>query len=333
MDKKARLMLIRDIYYLLKPMLPRYFQIVLRRKYVQKKRVACTAKWPIDEGAGDMPEGFPGWPEQKRFALVLTHDVETARGQEKCGELLKLEQDLGFKSSFSFVPQRYKISAELQRYLVNCGYEVVVHGLYHDGKLFKTKKIFKQRAVKINHYLKEWDADGFRSPSMHINLEWIHDLNIKYDSSTFDTDPFEPHPSEPHYIGMRTIFPFWVSNGYSDSGYVEIPYTLPQDFTLFVLMKEKNLDIWKRKLDWIVKKGGMALLLTHPDYMNFGDNKDGIEEYPAELYADFLNYIKETYKDQYWHVLPKDMAQFLKTTHFSGNGNNRGKGKKIISNL
>jgi hypothetical protein len=47
-------------------------------------------------------------------------------------------------------------------------------------------------------------------------------------------------------------------------GYVELPYTLPQDFTLFTVMREKDIDIWKKKLDWIVEKGGMALLITHP---------------------------------------------------------------------
>ena len=38
---------------------------------------------------------------------------------------------------------------------------------------------------------------------------------------------------------------------------------------LFILMKEKNIDIWKQKLDWISEHSGMALLNTHPDYMNF----------------------------------------------------------------
>jgi hypothetical protein len=92
------------------------------------------------------------------------------------------------------------------------------------------------------------------------------------DASTFDTDPFEPQPE-----GMGTIFPFWVHDGSKTKGFVEIPYTLPQDFTLFVLMREKNIDIWKKKLDWIVEKGGMALLITHPDYMIFGGKRPGME--------------------------------------------------------
>jgi len=34
-------------------------------------------------------------------------------------------------------------------------------------------------------------------------------------------------------------------------------------------MKEKNINIWKHKLDWVASKGGMAFLNTHPDFMNF----------------------------------------------------------------
>lgn len=146
---------------------------------------------------------------------------------------------------------------------------------------------------------------GFRSPAMHHNLEWLHDLNIEYDASTFDTDPFEPQSD-----GVGTVFPFWVRGNSDTDGYVELPYTLVQDFTLFVLMKEETVDIWKEKLDWIVEKGGMALMNTHPDYMNFDGEKLGLEEYPAAYYVEFLEYTKSKYEGHYWHPLPKDMAQF-----------------------
>jgi hypothetical protein len=69
--------------------------------------------------------------------------------------------------------------------------------------------------------------------------------------------------------------------------------TLPQDFTLFILMQEKNIDIWKKKLDWLADKGGMALVNTHSDYMIFNDNKPKIEEYPAKYYEEFFKYVKK----------------------------------------
>ena len=59
---------------------------------------------------------------------------------------------------------------------------------------------------------------------MFHNLDWLHELKIEYDASTFDTDPFEPQPD-----GVGTIFPFWVTGRQPDEGYVEMAYTLPQD--------------------------------------------------------------------------------------------------------
>jgi peptidoglycan/xylan/chitin deacetylase (PgdA/CDA1 family) len=259
----------------------------------------------MDERAKDPPEGWTGWPENKRFALVLTHDVETAKGRDKCRLLMELEKNLGFRSSFNFVPRRYNVQADLRDALTKDGFEVGVHGLYHDGRYFESREEFTKRAVEINSYLKEWGSMGFRSPSMIRNLDWIHELNIEYDASTFDTDPFEPQPN-----GVGTIFPFWVQQRSSQKGYVELPYTLPQDFTLFILMKEINIDIWKKKLDWIVLNGGMALIITHPDYMNFDRKNLSVEEYPAEFYKEFLQYVKSKYDDHFWGVLPKDISRF-----------------------
>lgn len=295
----------RNIYYNFKPFIPKRILILFRKRLIRLQRLVYNDIWPIDEKAGNLPEGWQGWPEGKKFALVLANDVETSIGHDKCKKLLRLIKGSGFKSSFNFVPERYKVSSELRHDVESNGFEVGVHGLYHDGKLYKSKKIFQERAIKINHYIKEWNAVGFRSPAMHRNLEWIHDLNIEYDSSTFDTDPFEPQPD-----GVETIFPFRVTDNSTHNSYIELPYTLPQDSTLFVFMGEKTIDIWKQKLDWIVEKGGMALLSTHPDYMNFGNSKCGLEEYPVEYYIEFINYIKEQYKGQYWHVLPRDMASF-----------------------
>lgn len=261
--------------------------------------------WPIDQRAKEVPHGWAGWPANKRFALVLTHDVDTAEGQAKCKLLMELEKNLGFRSSFNFVPRRYVVQADLRNALTENGFEVGVHGLYHDGRYYESREKFRERADKINDYLKEWGSVGFRSPSMLHNLDWIHDLNIKYDASTFDTDPFEPQPD-----GMSTIFPFWVQHKSFQRGYVELPYTLAQDFTLFVLMREKDFGIWKRKLDWIIEHRGMALLNVHPDYMNFSERKSEPEEYPAKYYEEFLQYVKSRYEGQYWHVLPKDMSEF-----------------------
>jgi hypothetical protein len=295
------------IFYHIKPLIPRKLQLFLRRIIVQRKLSTVKHIWPINEKAVQRPEGWAGWPDGKRFALVLTHDVELARGHERCRDIMAMEEQMGLRSSFNFVPERYDVSAELRNELTRHGFEVGVHGLYHDGKYYTSRKVFLERAIKINRYLQEWESCGFRSPSMLCKLDWILDLNVEYDSSTFDTDPFEPQSE-----GTGTIFPFIVNRGPSRKTYVELPYTLVQDFTLFILMKEKTIDIWKKKLDWIAEKGGMALIITHPDYMSFNGEKQGFEEYPAGYYRAFLEYVKERYAGQYWQALPRDMAKFWK---------------------
>ena len=298
-------MSIAEFYYLLKPAIPRFLQFHLRRQLIKHKQSRYADIWPIDGSASKPRESFTGWPDDKQFAVILTHDVDTEMGHARCLNLAHLEQEVGFHSSFNFVPERYKVDPTLRTQLVENGFEVGVHGLNHDGKLYSSKKVFQERAIKINGYLKAWGAVGFRSPAMHHNLEWLHDLDIEYDASTFDTDPFEPQPD-----GVGTIFPFWVEGRNGKKGYVELPYTLPQDFTLFILMKEKNINIWRRKLDWIAEHGGMALINTHPDYMHFGRGRLGLEEYPVRYYVEFLEYVKGKYEGQYWHVLPRKIAKW-----------------------
>lgn len=281
------------------------------------KRIFSKSVWPINHQAAERPKHWCDWPDGKRFALVLTHDVDTAKGQEKCSKLAEAEKTRGMRSSFNFVPERYTVSTALQERLRADGFEIGVHGLYHDGKLYKSNEIFQERAQRINKYIRDWKAVGFRSPSMHHNLEWLHSLNIQYDSSTFDTDPFEPQPD-----GMRTIFPFWVENGSIDTGYVELPYTLAQDWTLFVLMGYRHIDVWEKKIDWIAENGGMVLVNTHPDYMRF-DNKTAREdEYPVTYYKELLSYIENKYGGQYWHALPSEVAQFIKTNTLKTNKSN-----------
>jgi hypothetical protein len=44
--------------------------------------------------------------------------------------------------------------------------------------------------------------------------------------------------------------------------------------------------------------------------MKFGRGVCGNEQYPAERYSEFLEYVKGSYKGEYWDVLPRDIARF-----------------------
>jgi glycosyltransferase involved in cell wall biosynthesis len=298
-------MLIGKAYYLVKPLMPLRLRIALRRLFAGYKRRTSRDIWPIDEVAGTTPPNWPGWPERKRFALVLTHDVEGPKGVGRVERLMDLERRHGFRSSFNLVPEgSYRVPEDLRLTLNQNGFEVGVHGLEHDGKLYNSKAGFESKAAGIRRYLDQWQAVGFRSPLMQHKLSWLHELGVEYDCSTFDTDPFEPQPD-----GVRTVFPFWVP-GPNGGGYVELPYSLVQDFNLFIVLREPNIEIWKRKLDWIAERGGMALLNTHPDYMCFDGVKQSKEEFPVAFYEEFLAYARDKYQDAFWQPLPREVSRY-----------------------
>lgn len=302
-----------EFYYGIKQLIPRHAQIFGRRLWVQKKLNRHIDSWPILENSAALPQNWQGWPEGKKFALAITHDVESSKGIRKCKKLMELDKEYGFRSSFNFVAEDYEVPLKLRNELRDNGFEIGVHGLKHEKNPFISENTFKRQTARINYYLREWNAKGFRTPSMYHDLDMMHHLNIEYDASTFDTDPFEPQPD-----GLKTIFPMWIhGKNRNQKGYVELPYTLPQDFLLYIIMRETNIDIWKKKLDWIVEKGGMALFIAHPDYMNFDGDESCYDEYPVSFYGQFLSYIKERYEGAYWNALPREVANFCKSNVYS----------------
>ncbi len=296
--------LLSDSYYTVRPFLPRQLQILLRSWHARVKRRSTASGWPDCQTAAPAPPFWPGWPRGKRFALVLTHDVETEAGVAQCERLARLEEDRGLRSAFGFVPRRYRTPDRLRLDLAARGFEIVVHGLYHDGKDFRDRATFERRRGPINAALRDWGARGFSSASMLHDPRWLAELDIEYSLSSYDADPFEPQQCQ-----AGRLFPYWVeSPGAGRAGFLEMPYTLPQDFTLFVLLKEPSNALWLRKLDSIARHGGMALVKAHPDFMSFGGSRHN--RYPASFYSGFLDAVQERYGTEVWYAKPAEVAEF-----------------------
>jgi hypothetical protein len=164
-----------------------------------------------------------------------------------------------------------------------------VHGLKHDGKLFRSHAEWTRRAARINSALHRFGASGFRAPLTHRQPEWMQDLETDYDLSFFDTDPYEPMPG-----GTMSIWPFQLGH------FLELPYTLAQDYTLTSVLGEETPRLWLEKVDFLRKYRGMALLNSHPDYLRDGGT--------WAVYVDFLETMKET--GGYWHALPWQVARW-----------------------
>jgi len=290
-------------YYMLKPLIPRALTRIMRRIYSDRTKKVFPLGWPIEDRYvlflwetlrlvlslmdwKDVPFVY-FWPKKNSFALILTHDIETAAGQSYIRRLADLEEGLGWRSSFNFIPERYPLDKAQMEWLRERGFEIGVHGLKHDGREFFNKRTFLERAKKINNYMKEFNAVGFRAPLTHRNPEWMQELEIGYDASFFDTDPFEPIPG-----GVMTIWPYWLGR------FIEMPYTLVQDYSLINLLEEKSPRIWLDKVEFIRKYQGMVLINTHPDYLMKSGN--------LQVYADFLLEMKK--HPDVWNMLPGEAA-------------------------
>jgi peptidoglycan/xylan/chitin deacetylase (PgdA/CDA1 family) len=300
------LSLARKMYYRLKPVLPRPLTRRLRQVQGSGAATASPLGWPIEPRYAQFMWGVVGtllattnrsavpfihfWPDGHRFAFVLTHDVETADGQAHVQRLADLETEYGFRSSFNFVAERYRLDHALLDSLKARGFEIGVHGLKHDGRLFSSHPEFVRRAARINQHLKALDAVGFRAPLTHRQPEWMQALEIEYDLSFFDTDPYEPIPG-----GTMTIWPFQIGR------FIELPYTLVQDYTLTAVLGETTPRIWVEKVDFIETFSGLALLNSHPDYL--------LEPANWRLYEQFLQAMRRR-EGSYWHALPREVARW-----------------------
>lgn len=154
------------------------------------------------------------WPRKYSWALVLTHDVETSTGYRNVHLLRHLELEADFRSSWNFVPRRYEVEDSFVNKLLEDGFEVGVHGLYHDGRDFASLSTLLERIPAMRAYAQRWRAVGFRSPATHRVWEWMPLLGFDYDSSFPDTDPYEPQPG-----GCCTWLPYF------NEELVELPIT------------------------------------------------------------------------------------------------------------
>jgi peptidoglycan/xylan/chitin deacetylase (PgdA/CDA1 family) len=281
-------------YYLVRSLLP----LRLRQFLQCRRRVIAPPDWCFPNAwmrdltdcvstTGDGITTIHPWPDGCQFAFVLTHDVETADGMRRVAQIADLEEELGYRSSWNIVPYKYRVDRGLLRDLRRRGFEIGVHGYNHDGRLFSSRRVFNRRAPRINAALETFGAVGFRAPMVHRNLSWLQALDIEYDASCFDADPYQAMPG-----GVGSVWPFIAGR------FVELPYTLPQDHTLFIVLRERDGRIWHQKLRYVAQLHGMSLVITHPDYLD--------SDLRLDAYRRLLNEAREM--AGVWHALPREVA-------------------------
>ena len=302
--RSAVLAVLRRAYYRARPLVPRRQQIAVRRAFTRVQARSAFPRWPMEPALHDFCDGvlrlaarvagqplatIAPWPRGYSWALVLTHDVETGTGYRNIDPIRELEVAQGYRSCWNFVPRRYEVEDAVVADLRASGFEVGVHGLYHDGRELESLSTWRRRLPEIHRYAARWGAVGFRSPGTHRVWDYMPLLQVEYDSSYPDTDPYEPMAG-----GCCSLLPF------TNQGLVELPITLPQDFTLFTLLERTDESTWVDKTEFLRERGGMALLDTHPDYL--------IDETARSAYERLLSAFRTD--DSAWKALPRDVARW-----------------------
>ncbi len=300
-----------QVYYLLRPILP-----IVLRKHLQKVRLNgwrhfTFPAWPVDRTvdclmeqmlllsirAGRLKE-VPFiwfWPDGASSCAIMTHDVETSAGRDFCTTLMGIDESFGIRASFQIVPEsRYVVPEHYLQEIRTRGFEINVQDLNHDGLLFRDKKKFSARIEKINNYAREFKAEGFRSAVLYRRQDWFDALEFDYDMSVPNVAHLDPQRG-----GCCTVMPYFVGN------LVELPVTMTQDYSLFNILGEHSIDLWKQQIDLIIAKHGLMNFIIHPDYIV---GQEEMSSYTALL--GYLTCLAANMK--IWMPLPREVASWWK---------------------
>lgn len=300
---------LRNAYYLVRPLLPvsvrKHFQRISLRGWQQ----IPFPHWPVDATADQLQRLFLRmalqesnldeipfiwfWPEGLPACAIMTHDVEAPAGRDFCKTLMDLNDSFGIKSSFQVVPEeRYGVSPDWLQLIASRGFEVNIHDLNHDGHLFDDRTEFLRRVAKINSYGRQFGALGFRSGVLYRNQSWMDALEFEYDMSVPNVAHLDPQRG-----GCCTVMPYFNGN------LLELPVTCTQDYSLFNILEDFSIDLWKTQIAAIQDLNGMASFIVHPDYV--------IDIRARDTYAQLLAFLNQLrMENKLWLPLPRDVARW-----------------------
>jgi hypothetical protein len=282
---------IRKFYYLIRESLPATARRQLQKIYFQDWDKLPFPAWPVDFTVDNLHEEFLRllmeasnhekvpfiwfWPEGAPNCLMMTHDVETSAGRDFTAQLMDLDDSRCIKASFQVIPEkRYEVSDEYVSEIRSRGFEFNVHDLNHDGRLYRERTEFERRAEKINSYIRQYNTRGFRAGSMYRNQDWYDVFEFSYDMSVPNVAHLEPMRG-----GCCTVMPYFVGK------ILELPLTLAQDYSVFHIMNDYSIDLWKQQLALLRRRNGLMSFITHPDYL--------IDLRARNVYESLLDFLRE----------------------------------------
>jgi hypothetical protein len=296
----------RKLYYLLRPFTTLTLRKQIQRFHSRNWGMKPFPRWPVDTTVENICEALLSlsikaqgvdrvpfvwfWPGGAHGCVMMTHDVENEAGRDFCVDLMDLDDSFGIKASFQVVPEgRYTVSAKFLETIRSRGFEVGIQDLNHDGRLFDNREEFLRRVAIINCYATDYAAKGFRAAVLYRKPEWYDKLNFSFDMSI----PNVAHLDAQHG-GCCTVMPYFIGD------ILELPVTTTQDYTLFHLLNQQSIDLWKAQIELILGENGMASFIIHPDYVMEPDTK--------AVYTALLGHLRDLReKKRLWFGLPSDV--------------------------
>jgi hypothetical protein len=297
---------LKGIYYYLRPLMNLKLRAQIQQFRARHWQKAVFPHWPVDttvenicekllllsmeaKGVEQVPFVW-FWPNGARGCVTMTHDVETEAGRAFCPELMDLNDSFGIKSSFQIVPEgRYEVSPAFLVGIRGRGFEVAVHDLNHDGRLYHDRGEFLRRAERINQYGAAWQAKGFRAGALYRNPDWFQSLDFSYEMSMPNVAHLDPQSG-----GCCTVMPYFIGD------MLEIPVTTIQDYMLFHIIQDRSTDLWKTQVEMILQKSGLASFIVHPDYV--------IDRETRCVYENLLSFLKDLRSQKgVWFALPREI--------------------------
>jgi hypothetical protein len=84
---------------------------------------------------------------------------------------------------------------------------------------------------------------------------------------------------------------------------LELPLTTTQDYSLFYILNDHSIDLWKTQLDLIRKRNGLISFIAHPDYLINRKNRS--------VYESLLKYLRQmVVRENIWAALPRDVDRW-----------------------
>lgn len=312
LEKLTATSTVRRAYYFLRPVLPVRVRKHLQKLHLRGWEQVVFPRWPVDFTVDTLMETAMAlelertriqkipfiwfWPDGAGSGGILTHDVESKTGWNFCGHLMDMDDSYGIKSAFQLVPEeRYEVSPSQRAGLRSRGFEVNIHDLNHDGHLFHSRQGFLRRVAQINEYAREFESRGFRSGSMYRQQGWYEALDVSFDMSVPNVAHLEPERG-----GCCTVMPYFVGS------VLELPLTTIQDYSLFHILGDYSIALWKKQIDSILTRNGLISFLTHPDYL--------IEKRAQAVYLDLLAYVRDLRDEgKLWVALPGDVDRWWRS--------------------